>query len=107
MFYLKVDALKAQLAIQEVELAKKNAEADHLIHVVGVETENVTQQKKASMAIEQYGCNKVFSGSYAFFLFLVFSLLMSFLRCVGGRRREGESGPNKRGGLHQAEGLRR
>ena len=28
-----------------MELAKKNAEADHLIHVVGVETEKCTQEK--------------------------------------------------------------
>ena len=45
---VQVDALKAQLAIQEVELAKKNAEADHLIKVVGIETENVTQEKKSA-----------------------------------------------------------
>ena len=41
----EVDKLKSQLALQEVELAKKNAEADHLIEVVGVETEKVTQEK--------------------------------------------------------------
>ena len=41
----QVDELKAHLALQEVELAKKNAEADHLIQVVGVETEKVTQEK--------------------------------------------------------------
>ena len=41
----QVDQLKSQLALQEVELAKKNAEADHLIEVVGVETEKVTQEK--------------------------------------------------------------
>ena len=45
---VQVDALKAQLAIQEVELAKKNAEADELIKIVGVETENVTQEKKSA-----------------------------------------------------------
>ena len=45
---VEVDKLKAQLAIQEVELAKKNAEADHLIQVVGRETENVTQEKKSA-----------------------------------------------------------
>ena len=45
---VQVDALKAQLAIQEVELAKKNAEADHLIQIVGIETENVTQEKKSA-----------------------------------------------------------
>ena len=42
---LQVDALKAQLAVQEIELAQKNAEADHLIHVVGVETEKCTREK--------------------------------------------------------------
>ena len=31
--------------VSQVELAKKNAEADHLIHVVGVETEKCTQEK--------------------------------------------------------------
>ena len=41
-----VDDLKAQLAVQEIELAKKNANADHLIEVVGIETKNVTQEKK-------------------------------------------------------------
>ena len=41
----QVDALKEQLAVQEVELAEKNAEADELIKIVGIETENVTQEK--------------------------------------------------------------
>ena len=41
----QVDQLKAQLALQEVELAKKNEEADNLIKVVGIETEKVTQEK--------------------------------------------------------------
>ena len=41
----QVDELKAQLALQEVELAQKNAEADSLIQVVGVETEKVSQEK--------------------------------------------------------------
>ena len=45
---VQVAALKEQLAVQEVELAKKNAEADHLIKVVGIETENVTQQKASA-----------------------------------------------------------
>ena len=44
----QVEELKAQLALQEVELSKKNAEADHLIQVVGVETENVTQEKASA-----------------------------------------------------------
>ena len=41
----QVDALKEQLAVQEVELGEKNAEADELIKIVGIETENVTQEK--------------------------------------------------------------
>ena len=43
-----VDKLKTQLALQEVELAKKNDEADHLIKVVGIETENVSQEKSSA-----------------------------------------------------------
>ena len=43
-----VDDLKAQLAIQKVELEKKNKAADHLIHVVGVETNNVTREKASA-----------------------------------------------------------
>ena len=42
---IMVDDLKKQLAVQELELAKKNAEADHLINVVGVETEKCTREK--------------------------------------------------------------
>ena len=42
-----VDKLKDQLALQEVELAKKNDEADHLIKVVGIETKNVGQEKSS------------------------------------------------------------
>ena len=42
---LQVAKLKKQLAVQEKELAKKNAEADHLIKVVGVETEKCSQEK--------------------------------------------------------------
>ena len=49
---LQVDALKKQLAIQEKELAKKNAEADHLIQVVGIETEKCTKEK-ASAEVEK------------------------------------------------------
>ena len=49
---VQVDGLKQQLAVQEVELAKKNAEADHLIQVVGVETEKCTQEK-ASAEVEK------------------------------------------------------
>ena len=43
-----VDKLKAQLALQEVELAKKNEEADHLIKGVGIETQNVSQEKTSA-----------------------------------------------------------
>ena len=42
---VQVAKLKKQLAVQEKELNKKNAEADHLIKVVGIETENCTQEK--------------------------------------------------------------
>ena len=45
---VQVKGLKEQLAVQEVELAKKNAEADNLIRVVGEETENVNQQKASA-----------------------------------------------------------
>ena len=40
-----VEALKEQLAEQEEELRKKNAEADLLIKIVGVETEKVSNEK--------------------------------------------------------------
>ena len=40
-----VKALKEQLAEQEEELRKKNAEADLLIKIVGVETEKVSNEK--------------------------------------------------------------
>ena len=43
-----VKDLKTQLALQEIELDKKNAEADLLIQKVGVETKNVTQEKAAA-----------------------------------------------------------
>ena len=43
-----VDELKAQLALQEIELEKKNREADHLIEVVGIETKNVSFEKAAA-----------------------------------------------------------
>ena len=49
---IMVNSLKKQLAVQEVELAKKNAEADHLIKVVGVETEKCTKEK-ATAEIEK------------------------------------------------------
>ncbi|KAM5274465.1 dynein axonemal heavy chain 9 isoform 2-T2 [Ctenodactylus gundi] len=41
----QVDALKAKLATQEVELKQKNQAADKLIQVVGVETEKVSREK--------------------------------------------------------------
>jgi dynein heavy chain len=37
--------LKAQLAEQEIELTKKNEEADELIEIVGIETEKVSKEK--------------------------------------------------------------
>ena len=40
-----VEELKEQLAKQEIELAKKNEEADKLIEVVGIETEKVSKEK--------------------------------------------------------------
>jgi len=40
-----VNDLKAQLAEQEVELTKKNEEADKLIEIVGIETEKVSKEK--------------------------------------------------------------
>ena len=40
--------MKAQLALQEVELAKKNEEADKLIEIVGIETEKVSKEKIAA-----------------------------------------------------------
>ena len=43
-----VDDLKTELAAQEIELDKKNAEADALIAKVGVETKNVSHQKSAA-----------------------------------------------------------
>ena len=45
---VQVANLKKQLAVQEKELAKKNAEADHLIKVVGVETENCSKEKEVA-----------------------------------------------------------
>lgn len=42
---VKVDDLKARLAIQEEELKVKNESADKLIHVVGIETEKVSKEK--------------------------------------------------------------
>lgn len=42
---IEVDELKAMLAVQEIELKKKNEDTDKLIHVVGVETEKVSKEK--------------------------------------------------------------
>lgn len=39
---MQVDALKAKLATQEVELQKKNEEADKLIRIVEAETTKVS-----------------------------------------------------------------
>ena len=44
----QVDALKQQLAVQEIELAAKNQEADELIKIVGIETEKVTKEKASA-----------------------------------------------------------
>jgi dynein heavy chain len=41
----QVNDLKAQLADQEIELTKKNDEADKLIQIVGIETEKVSREK--------------------------------------------------------------
>ena len=40
--------LQAQLAVQEIELDKKNKNADHLIEVVGIETNNVSKEKASA-----------------------------------------------------------
>ena len=49
---------KAQLAEQEVELTKKNEEADRLIEIVGKETEKVTKEK-AFADEEEIKVNKI------------------------------------------------
>lgn len=49
VYCLKVDELKARLAIQEVELKIKNEAADALIEVVGIETEKVSKEKAIGM----------------------------------------------------------
>lgn len=41
----QVEALKAKLAVQEIELQQKNDAADALIEIVGVETEKVQSEK--------------------------------------------------------------
>lgn len=45
LIFLQVNDLKQQLALQEVELNKKNEEADKLIEIVGIETERVSREK--------------------------------------------------------------
>lgn len=40
-----MEALKAKLAVQEIELQQKNDAADALIEIVGVETEKVQSEK--------------------------------------------------------------
>lgn len=40
-----MEALKAKLAVQEVELQQKNEAADKLIEMVGVETAKVQSEK--------------------------------------------------------------
>ena len=54
----QVAELKAQLATQEVELNKKNEEADKLIEIVGVETEKVSKEK-ASADEEEQNVNEI------------------------------------------------
>lgn len=49
----QVDALKAKLAVQEVELKEKNDAADELIKIVGVETEKVQTEKMLADEEEQ------------------------------------------------------
>ncbi|XP_058532038.1 dynein axonemal heavy chain 9 isoform X2 [Ochotona princeps] len=49
----QVEALKAKLATQEVELKQKNEDADKLIRVVGVETEKVSREKAVADEEEQ------------------------------------------------------
>lgn len=40
-----MDALKAKLAVQEIELQQKNEAADRLIEIVGIETAKVQNEK--------------------------------------------------------------
>ena len=54
----QVADLKAMLATQEVELNKKNEEADKLIEIVGIETEKVSKEK-ASADEEEKNVNKI------------------------------------------------
>ena len=54
----QVNDLKAQLAEQEIELTKKNEDADRLIQIVGVETEKVSKEKKLADE-EEIKVNKI------------------------------------------------
>ena len=54
----QVNDLKAQLAEQEVELTKKNEDADRLIEIVGIETEKVSKEKKSADQ-EEIKVNKI------------------------------------------------
>ena len=54
----QVNELKAQLATQEIELTKKNEEADKLIEIVGIETEKVSKEK-ASADEEEQNVNEI------------------------------------------------
>ena len=54
----QVNELKAQLATQEIELTKKNDEADKLIEIVGIETEKVSREKKLADE-EEIKVNKI------------------------------------------------
>jgi dynein heavy chain len=49
----QVAELKMQLATQEVELTRKNDEADKLIEIVGIETEKVSNEKASADQEEQ------------------------------------------------------
>ena len=48
----QTDELKEKLKVEEIEVTKKNTEADRLIKVVGTETKKVTEQSE-SAAIEE------------------------------------------------------
>ena len=58
MMLFQVEDLKLQLAKQEIELTKKNEEADKLIQVVGIETEKVSKEK-ATADTEKIRVNEI------------------------------------------------
>ena len=58
MMLCQVEDLKLQLAKQEIELTKKNEEADKLIQVVGIETEKVSKEK-ATADTEKIRVNEI------------------------------------------------